>query len=334
MKSKILDIHCMGSSNFKIYNFNNVILDYARSYMFAPDTISARERASRFQGLSPIKFDQALTNYKSIEDNSVIHNFNDILYVPTHKNFYHMIIDCLPRLYAAKIDSRPVVMCKTYLDFLPTIFPVLKSWFPNTPFTFIEAQKDSENTLSARSLPGRIIGNNIGFYSNDCENIHNAFANNKILAVAFWQQWFKENYPTDIPKRKVFIYRRRGDSVERLSNQEEICEELKKLDFEIVDPIGYSFEEMAKIMNGAKIVIGAHGAGLANAIFCQPEIKYIQLANSSGSDIVFQNFARYCSANYKVIYGLNPETGGYQLDNRHGMYKVDMPSIQRAINQL
>jgi hypothetical protein len=334
MKNKILDIYCLESSNFKIYNYDNVILDYARSYLFSPTEISIKERGMRFQGLSPTKFSRSIINNKPIEDNSIVHNYNDILYVPTHRNFYHMIIDCLPRLYSAKIDDRPVVICKTFLDFLPTIFPAIQDWFSNTTFHFIEAQRNKNNQLLTHSLPGRIVGNNIGFFSNDATNLTFAHNNNKIFAVAFWQEWYRQNFNNKIPTKKVFIYRRPGDSGERLSNQDEICHELKKLDFEIVDPIDLTFVETAHIMNSAKIVIGAHGAGLANAIFCQPKIKYIQLANSSGSDIIFQNFAKYCSANYKVIFGTDPVTNELQYDNRHGMYMVDIAEILKIVHQL
>lgn len=319
--------HCIDSKNFITYNLNNVVLDYARGYLYQPSTIPINERGSRFQGLSLRKFHKTVTSNLEFYDYSIIHNIDNAIYVPTHKNFYHMMIDCMPRLYAAKNDSRPVVMCKTFLDKLPHIFNAIVKWFPATEWKLIDAQPDPITGLSSHSLPGRMIGNNIGMFSNDSKNLSSAFNNNKILAVAFWQQWYKENFSQRVMDKKVFIYREAGDSCERLANQSELANQLEKHGFEIINPVNYTLEEIAVIMNSANTVVGAHGAGLANAIFCQPNVKYIQLANNSGSDMVFENFANICQANYSVIFGYDTLTNLPVDDNRHGNYAVDLDTI-------
>ena len=122
---------------FKIYNLNDVILDYGRGYIYQASNASLDDRAYRFQSLSSSKFITVVKQYPSIFPNSEIHNLNNIIYVPVHANFYHMMIDYIPRLYAAKLDDRPVVICRTVLDYLPNVFDAIKDWFPNCNFNFL-----------------------------------------------------------------------------------------------------------------------------------------------------------------------------------------------------
>lgn len=332
MNNQLILKHYTDSKNFITYNLNDVVLDYARGYLYKPTTIPLDERGIRFQGLSFRKFHKTVTSNPDFQDYSIIHNMDNVIYVPSHKNFFHMMIDCMPRLYAAKNDNRPVVICKTFLDKLPHIFNAIVKWFPTTEWKLIDAQADPKNGLLSHTLPGRLIGNNIGMFSNDARNLTSAFNNNKIFAVAFWQQWYNENFSQQAMNRKIFIYREAGDSGERLANQSELAMQLEKHGFETINPVHYTLEEIAMIMNSANTVIGAHGAGLANAIFCQPNVRYIQLANSSGSDMVFHKFANICQANYSVIFGYDPKTNSPVDDNRHGKYIVDLNTILKMLS--
>ena len=50
--------------------------------------------------------------------------------------------------------------------------------------------------------------------------------------------------------------------------------------------------------NNAQIVIGAHGAGLCNLIFCKPKTKVIEFTNKEFKCEVFKNISKYNDLDY------------------------------------
>lgn len=66
------------------------------------------------------------------------------------------------------------------------------------------------------------------------------------------------------------IYIRRNSNARNISNADMIEQQLVAYGFTIIEPEKLSFIEQAKLFSGAKVIIGATGAAMANAIFCQP----------------------------------------------------------------
>jgi len=77
-------------------------------------------------------------------------------------------------------------------------------------------------------------------------------------------------------KFKIYISRR-GTNRRRLSNEEELENELQKLGFKIVRLEAYSFIQQVDIINNAEIIIAPHGAGLANLVFAEKTTKVIEI---------------------------------------------------------
>ena len=81
-------------------------------------------------------------------------------------------------------------------------------------------------------------------------------------------------------KKNENVFIDRSDSIfnhNKLVNNLEIIEYLKKKRFLIIKLAELSFNEQIKIFNEAKIIIGSHGAGLTNLIFCEPSTKVIEI---------------------------------------------------------
>jgi capsular polysaccharide biosynthesis protein len=55
-----------------------------------------------------------------------------------------------------------------------------------------------------------------------------------------------------------------------------------------------TLEEQISADQGAEIVIGAHGAGLTNIIFCNPGAKVLQIVPFGASNWYFRNLALSC----------------------------------------
>ena len=82
----------------------------------------------------------------------------------------------------------------------------------------------------------------------------------------------------------------------------------------------YSFLDQVNIFYNAKEVVGLHGAGFANIVFCKPNTKILELRSNSAGDM-FKNLA----LSNKLIYNdisLDPKTINY--NNQAGDIEIDI----------
>jgi hypothetical protein len=79
-------------------------------------------------------------------------------------------------------------------------------------------------------------------------------------------------------RRDKRIYIPRGDAAanRKVINEPELIVMLKKYDFEIHHQSELSVVDQAKLFNSASVVVGAHGAGLSNLVFCEPGTKVLE----------------------------------------------------------
>ncbi|MBO0351716.1 DUF563 domain-containing protein [Phormidium pseudopriestleyi FRX01] len=75
---------------------------------------------------------------------------------------------------------------------------------------------------------------------------------------------------------RIYISRQRSQ-FRRFVNEEEILECLGKFGFKMVILESFSVSEQIAIMASAKAIVAPHGAGLSNAVFCQPGTKLIEI---------------------------------------------------------
>ena len=117
-------------------------------------------------------------------------------------------------------------------------------------------------------------------------------------------------------KRKLFIDR--SDSLflySQIENYNQISSLLKKYGFEKIKLTNLTFEEQITYFSEAKIIVGAHGAGLCNLIFCPPETKVIELTSYHFKCDVFRNISKINNLNYfNLISSKNIPTNGLNPD--------------------
>ncbi len=96
-------------------------------------------------------------------------------------------------------------------------------------------------------------------------------------AIDTLRRWFlpdSHNLAVDYPER---IYISRGDArYRRVLNEDEVIEMLRPWGFVIVQLESLSFSEQVALFAQAKVILGAHGSGLTNIVFCQPGTQVIE----------------------------------------------------------
>lgn len=96
------------------------------------------------------------------------------------------------------------------------------------------------------------------------------------------------------PTRKLYISRE-GFS-RNISNEEFVWNLLKSYGFEKINP--KEVKDCPQLFNEAAIIVGAHGAGLTNMIFCQPETKIIELMPYRHRYTWYLSLAHACNLPY------------------------------------
>jgi hypothetical protein len=81
---------------------------------------------------------------------------------------------------------------------------------------------------------------------------------------------------TNGTRRRLYISRRDA-AVRRIANEDEIVPELVRRGFEVVVMSGLSPEAQAGLFRGAEVIVTHHGAALANLAFCDPGTTVIEV---------------------------------------------------------
>jgi capsular polysaccharide biosynthesis protein len=100
-----------------------------------------------------------------------------------------------------------------------------------------------------------------------------------------------------------FYISRKSTTWRRLVNEAEILPLLLRYGFEILEPELLSFTAQAEAMAQATVVIGLHGAGLANMILCQPGTTIVEIINPTRPNPHFYALASALGHRYWLIRG-------------------------------
>jgi hypothetical protein len=90
--------------------------------------------------------------------------------------------------------------------------------------------------------------------------------------------------------RKIYVSRL-ADKHRRAEGEAELVEALRRRGFAIVTPADHTFAQQIEIFRAANLVIGLHGAGLANIAFCQPDAAVYDLLPEHFIDSSILNLA-------------------------------------------
>ncbi|MFL5287064.1 MAG: glycosyltransferase family 61 protein [Rhodopila sp.] len=97
--------------------------------------------------------------------------------------------------------------------------------------------------------------------------------------------------------RKLYVAR--TDTQRRqMRNEPALIGEMRRRGYEIVVPASLSFTEQVRLFRSASIVVGAHGAGLTNIIFCEPGTVVYELVPAAYPNAYFCNLALVCRLRY------------------------------------
>jgi hypothetical protein len=222
-------------------------------------------------------------------------------------NYYHWMFDILPRFEflhrSGLIPDRYVINTNTSFqkESLQTLsIPSFKILSP-TKDAHIEADE-----LIVPSLPGPVFGGQ----------------SPQLQACEYLRKTFLQTERTKKPHRALYITR--SDAEERrVINEVEILEELFDNGFEVISLSNLPLVQQVELFSEAKIIVGSHGAGLTNVVFCQPSSVLIEFRPEWRKRDYFEKLARLVGMEYYSIQG----TEG---DNSNGHTSLHDHTVDRA----
>ncbi len=188
-------------------------------------------------------------------------------------NWYHFIIEVLPKLHALneasdKFLDWPLLVheqCREVASFRDAL-----AIFARGREVFFV--KGGERVLVNQLM----VIDNISFgpfnlYPGLWPCIDDYYTNEGLLKGYFSQ--LRDTYgvyQSKLGNRKIFLAR---PVVRRTYNQEQIIEIVKRYDFEICYPEVMSLSDQARLFSQARVIVGASGAAWTNLLFCSAGVK-------------------------------------------------------------
>ncbi len=305
--------------NDTAFILNNKIID-GPSYQLRPDKDNELSPRNNSNCKDNIIFKKGTPRIKKKINGTV---FSLLSGGGANKNYFHWLYDVLPRL--SLVDE-------------------LKNNDPNfilVPNFELPFQRASLNILGFKDNQ---ILNSKRFRHLTSEKIiatdhpYNIKNNTKIdhEKIPVWiSNWLKKKFLNDkIKREKEFdrIYIDRDDidpkrnSERRISNEDELRNLLRKLNFKFIKLKEKNFEDQISLFNNADIVLGLHGAGFANISFCKPNTRIIEIRSKNTGKII-ENIAKN---NYLNFNCLEYEPKKFS-DKQKGLIEISIDEIRSLI---
>jgi capsular polysaccharide biosynthesis protein len=122
---------------------------------------------------------------------------------------------------------------------------------------------------------------------------------------------------------------RPGAGRRRLLNDAVIAARLAKRGFTAVDPGTLSFQQQVGLFNTAKVVVGAHGAALTNAVFMPPGGALVELTHTARVVWTFHEVACANRLAYACVIG---DRSGESESALFADFKVDPETVDAAVD--
>jgi len=133
------------------------------------------------------------------------------------------------------------------------------------------------------------------------------------------------------PRGKKRIYVNRGGAPRRrVLNEAAVEKLLKGHGFESVNPGALSFADQVALFAEAEIVVGAHGAGLTNAVFMGPGGAVVELTHDKRVVWTYHEVAGAANLNYACIVG-DAVVNDKNDDILFADFSVDLEALETAV---
>ncbi|MBB3018840.1 hypothetical protein FHR70_001894 [Microvirga lupini] len=238
--------------------------------------------------------------------------------IPPYSHYGHLLTDVLMPLCHA-LDQGVVPLGET--------LTVATARSPNSLVSsFIDGLRRKGLSVDHRELAPweRIQADAYLYARTHCCNVERLFATPE--AIGFARSVFQAAYQDRrLPEPASRIYLTRGDArLRRVDGEAALMEGLRKRGFQIVQASWSNHHEQMQWFGEAQIVMGVHGAGLANILWAQRQPLLIELMSQNGRKSTGLHWAAEAGADYE------PVTGG--AEGQKQAFAIDPDAVLREVD--
>ena len=244
-------------------------------------------------------------------------------------NYWHWLFDVLPRL---SLCNKVVGLDK--IDYF--LFPSLHKKFQNETLDFLnipENKRLSSEEFRHIKANELIVTDHPVAVTGDRSKHHND-------PPGWIGQWLRDNFLnknmiTDKKNgKKIYIDRsvKISNRTEQriIENEEEVRKYLITNNFIPVKLHDLKFIEQVNLFYNADCVVGLHGAGFVNLVFCKHGTKVIEFRSpTSGNSI--QNVSKKSNLDYDPIIVESKKIDQPNIPNQQGSYQISINSLKEKL---
>jgi hypothetical protein len=295
---------------------NSYVTNYGvvfKSGFFVP-AVSSQMKLNRF-GM----FRLYLSCIKKILLNKVVQVDKECIVVHNNytSNYYHWLTEIILRVFLIKkeLSGKTLILPPLTQKFQSQVL----SLFSDANFEVVNI--DPVNLIKVRKVY------NPSFIA-DYGNYHPESIKN-------FSSWIKEKVTTSITEvrlnhSRIYISRKRAE-FRRLLNEDELINYLLKYDFHIVELEALNFAEQVALFNNALVVVGPHGAGLTNLMFCKKRVTVIEIFEENYIHLCYYNLADVFDLSYNYVIA---KTIVYDENNWKSDMLIDMTTMKDLLHDL
>jgi hypothetical protein len=214
-------------------------------------------------------------------------------------NYWHWLLDVLPRL---KLASESIDLKN--IDYF--LLPSLHEKFQTETLDILNIPNNKR--LSSKYYK-HISADKIIITDHPYNLLNDPFKdslNIPIWIINFLKEKFSSanKYSENKFPKKFYIDRSDSKSnnknLRKITNEKDVKNVLEKNGFNSVILSNYHFNDQVKLFNNADHVIGLHGSGFVNVIFCKPKTKITEFRSEAAGEII-KNLSLKNNLNYKSI---------------------------------
>ena len=302
-KTKILPIRSDNIKNFSKYNYKFFEIQNGRIF------------TDNIENVSIISSNKLLDNfsYQQIKGKLVNSKKNQVLKTGTPKfifklnrtiavlsqgasgynNYAHFLFDIVPKI---KLISLAINLKKIDYFYFSKLNNYQKEILKRVG---INEQKIIDSNKYRHLQSNKIIGvTHPNYIKGTISEAHSAIPK---WIISYLKNVFLKRKQSKTPYKKIYIDR--SDSKLKhckIINNSDIKKFLKNKGFKILKLSKLKFDKQTNIFRNAKMIIGPHGAGLANLVFCKKNTKVVEIKPRDHPNKVYE---RICDIN-KLRYNL------------------------------
>ena len=123
-----------------------------------------------------------------------------------------------------------------------------------------------------------------------------------------------------------------------MRNLKMFCISLEPNHYNFIKELGYipvglgeiKFSEQVDLFYHADYIVGLHGAGFANLVFCKPGTKVIEFRSSTAGQAI-ENLAKKNNLNYNSIITEAKHIYKYNIPTAQGHLKISISSLSKVL---